>query len=92
MHPRAAMRPTAPDHASLPRWASALPRVLQLWTLPPCQGGIWCCHMSYDSRPRSLVKMGSGAATCPVAPDLTSWQTWAPTPPHVSRLWTPLPS
>jgi hypothetical protein len=47
--------PAAPDLASLLRGAPALPRVPQLWTLPPMalgfaslRGELWCCHMSHD--------------------------------------------
>jgi hypothetical protein len=37
-----------------------------------------CCHMSYGSRPRLPAEVGSGTATCPMAPDHASWLRWAP--------------
>jgi hypothetical protein len=55
-----------------------LSRALRLWTLPPSCGGLRRCHMSYGSGPRLPAKVGSGAATCPMAPDLASRLRWAP--------------
>jgi hypothetical protein len=43
--------PSAPDPASLLRRAPALPRVPQLWTPPPCSGGLRCCYVSLGSGP-----------------------------------------
>jgi hypothetical protein len=60
------------DLTSLPRWAPALPRVPWPWTLPPCRGGLQCCHMFCSSRPLLPVKEGSGAAVCPTASDPAS--------------------
>jgi hypothetical protein len=72
MHPRTATCCVAPNLASLPRWAPALPHVLQLRTSPPCWGGLRCCHMSNGLEPRLPAQEGSSADTCPVAPGLTS--------------------
>jgi hypothetical protein len=37
----------------------------------------WCafthCDVPYGTRPRPLTEVGSGAATCPMALDLTFW-------------------
>jgi hypothetical protein len=41
--------------------------------------------MSYGSGPCLLGEVSSGAATCPMAPDLTSWLRWAPMLSCVSR-------
>jgi hypothetical protein len=60
------------DLASRLRWALALPRAPRIRTSPPSRGGLWRCHVSYGSGPHLLVEVGSGAATCPTAPDLTS--------------------
>jgi hypothetical protein len=56
----AATRSSAPDLASLPRWAPALPHVSQLRTSPPCRGGLWRCHVAPALPPR---EESSGAAT-----------------------------
>jgi hypothetical protein len=40
--------------------------------------GMWH-HVSYSSRPHLSSKVGSGAATCPMALDCTSRLRWAPT-------------
>jgi hypothetical protein len=45
----------------------------------------------YGSGPRFPAEVGSDAATCPVAPDLTSRLRWALAPPRVPRLQTSLP-
>jgi hypothetical protein len=50
MHPHAATCPAAPNPASLTRWVPALPCVLQLWTSPPCGGGLRHCHVSRGFR------------------------------------------
>jgi hypothetical protein len=92
MRPRAATCPTAPDPASLSRWALAPPRVLQLRTLPSCRGGLRRRHMSYSSEPRSPAEVGSSAATCSEAPDFASQLRWALALSHVLRLQTLLPS
>jgi hypothetical protein len=67
MHPQAATYPVASDHASLPRWALALPCVLWPQTLPPCRGGLRCCHTSRGPEPHLLAEVSSGASTCPMA-------------------------
>jgi hypothetical protein len=35
------------------------------------------CHVPYSSRPRLPIEVGSGAATCSMALDLTSRFRWA---------------
>jgi hypothetical protein len=78
--------PAAPDHASLLRWASALPRVPQLWTLPPWWGELRCCHVSYDSR---LCLPERRDLVLPLVPRLEALPSWegssgaatCPTPP-----------
>jgi hypothetical protein len=89
MHPRTATCCVAPNLASLPRWAPALPHVLQLRTSPPCWGGLRCCHVSNGLEPRLPAQEGSSADTCPVAPGLTSLSRRAPTLPRVPQLRTP---
>jgi hypothetical protein len=42
-----------------------MPHVPQLRTLPPCRGGLWCCHVAPASHPR---EESSNAATYPMAP------------------------
>jgi hypothetical protein len=58
----AATCPVVPDLASLPRWALALPHVLWLRTSPPCEGGLWCCHVSLHSGPHFPAEVGSSAS------------------------------
>jgi hypothetical protein len=65
------------DLTSLQRWALVLSCVTQPRTSPPCRGGLRRCHMSCGLGPRLLVQVGSDAATCPVAWDLTSLPRWA---------------
>jgi hypothetical protein len=50
--------PVAPDPSSLlwGRGAPMSPRVPQLWTLPPCSGGLRRHHTSHSSRPRLPVR------------------------------------
>jgi hypothetical protein len=91
MHRRVATCPTALDPASPPRWAPALPHALQLWTLPPYRGGLWCCHVPYGSKAHLAAEAGFGAATCPVAPNLAILLRWAPALPHVQWLRTSPP-
>jgi hypothetical protein len=50
------------------------------------------CHVSYGFEPRLPAEVGSGSATCPMAPDLASRLRWAPVLPHVLWLWTSPPS
>jgi hypothetical protein len=38
------------------------PCAIRYWTLPPCQGGLWCCRMSCGSGPCLPAIEGSGAA------------------------------
>jgi hypothetical protein len=68
MHPRAATS----DLASLPRWAPALPHVLQPQTSHSYRGGLWRCHMFRGPVPRLLAEVSSSTAMCPLAPDLAS--------------------
>jgi hypothetical protein len=72
----------APNPASLPRQAPALPRALRFRTLPPC-------HLSHGFRPRLPGWEGSGAATCNTALDPASLLERALVLPHAPRLWTP---
>jgi hypothetical protein len=83
--------PTAPDPASLMRWASALPCALWLQTILPCQSGLWCCHVSSGSGPHLPAEVGSGAATCLEPSDLASQLGWAPVSSCILRLWTSPP-
>jgi hypothetical protein len=66
-----------------------LPHVLQLQTIPPWLGGIWCCHVAHGFRPCLHTQEGSSIATSPVAPDLTPPQWWAPLLSHGTFLRTP---
>jgi hypothetical protein len=50
------------------------------------------CHVSYGFGPRLSAEMGSGATTCPMAPDLTSRLRWAPALPYALQLRTSPPS
>jgi hypothetical protein len=72
MYPRAIMCPTAPDLTSLQMRVSVLPRILQPRTSPTYRGGLRRCHVTYGYRPCLPVELGSGAAMCPMALDLTS--------------------
>jgi hypothetical protein len=60
-----------------------LPHVLWLQTSSPYWGGLRCYHVFYSSEPRLLAGVGSGTATCPIAPNLASRLRWAPTLPCV---------
>jgi hypothetical protein len=71
------------DKTSSRACTHVLPCVLQLQTSPPCQGGLQCCHVPYVFGPRIPAEIGSGAATCAMAPDLTSRLRWAPVLPCV---------
>jgi hypothetical protein len=82
----AATRPAALDPASLLGRAPTLPRVPQLWILPPYSGGIWCCHTSRGSGSCLSTQEGSGATTHPVAPNPASLLERAPVLSHVPRL------
>jgi hypothetical protein len=53
VRPRAATCLTAPDPASLLRWAPALSCVPQLRTPPLCRGELWRWHMPLSSGPAS---------------------------------------
>jgi hypothetical protein len=72
VHPCTTMCPTAPNPASLPRWAPTLPRAPRPRTSPPCLGSLRCCHVSHDSGSRLPAREGSGATTCHMAPNFTS--------------------
>jgi hypothetical protein len=87
VHPRATTYPVAPDLSSLSRCAQVLPHVLQPRTLPSCRGGLRCCHVSRGPGPRLLAELSSGAATCSLAPDLTSLLRWTLVLPCVPWLW-----
>jgi hypothetical protein len=67
--PHAATCPTAPDHASLPRWTQALPRVQWLRTPLPFLDPLWCHRVSYDSGPHLLVEEGFDTAKRPTVPN-----------------------
>jgi hypothetical protein len=64
--------PTALDLASMIRLVLALSCALWLWTSPPYQGRLWCCHVSCGSGPRLPIVVGFGAATSPKDPGHTS--------------------
>jgi hypothetical protein len=49
------------------------------------------CHVPYSSRPYLATEVGSGTATCPKAPDLSSRLRWYPALLCVQRLWTSPP-
>jgi hypothetical protein len=92
----AATCPTAPDPASLLRQLLVLPHASRHRTLPPCSGGLRCCHVSHDCGPHLLAREGSSAVICRMAPDPTSehldstFLLWrAPVLPRVTQLWTP---
>jgi hypothetical protein len=82
----AATCPATIDPASLLGRAPTLPCVTRLWILPPCSGGLRCCHVSRDSGSCLPTQEGSGTATCPAAPDLASLLERALALPHVLRL------
>jgi hypothetical protein len=69
--------PMSLDLASRLRWAPVLPCALWLRTSPPSWGGLQRCHVSYGSRPCLPAEVGSGAAKCHMAHDLTSRLRWA---------------
>jgi hypothetical protein len=87
-----ATRPMVLDPASLLGRALALPHISWLRTPLPYWGGLWRCHASHGSGPRSSIGEGSSAATCHMAPDAASplgrapalpRAPWFPTtPPH----------
>jgi hypothetical protein len=88
VHPRTATCPASLDQASLLKRAPMLPCVSWLQTSPLRLGGVRCCHASHGSRPHSALEVGSGAAACSMAPDLTSLPKGAPVLPHVHvTLW-----
>jgi hypothetical protein len=60
---------SAPDLASLPRWAPALPRVLRLWALPPREesSGAATCSSAPD-----LASLPKWASALPHGPGLAS--------------------
>jgi hypothetical protein len=57
--------PSAPDLASLSRWALVLPRVPQPRISSAYWGELRRCHVSHSSGPYILVEVSSAAATCP---------------------------
>jgi hypothetical protein len=83
--------PVAPDLASWVRWAPALPHVSRLQTPLLCWCRLWRRHVSSGSGPRLPTEVGSGATTCPEAPDIASHLGWAPRSPRVLRLRTSPP-
>jgi hypothetical protein len=82
----AAICPIALDLASQLMWALTLPYILWLWTSPHSWGGLHRCNMSYGSGPRLPAEVGSGAATCPMAPNLASRLRWTAALPRVPRV------
>jgi hypothetical protein len=83
--------PTALDLASLLRRDSTLPRVPRHQTPPPYSGGLQCCHVSHDIRPRLPAQEGFGAVVCPTTLYPASLLRRASALPHVPRLQTPSP-
>jgi hypothetical protein len=81
--PHADTCPVAPEAASQLGWSPVLTRVLRLWWLPPCWGGLQRCHMSCGIGPCLPAGVGSDAATCHAAPDPASLLEWAPVLPCV---------
>jgi hypothetical protein len=92
VHPHTVTCPTTLDLASQLRWDAVLPRVLWLRTSPLSWGGFRLCHVSYSYGSRLSAQVGSGAATCVMALDLTSRLRWAPVLPHALWLRTSSPS
>jgi hypothetical protein len=82
----AAMCPMASHLASLLRRALTLPCVPRLWILPPCSGGLQCCHVSCDSGSCLPAREGSDAAMCHAAMDPASLLRRALALPRVPRL------
>jgi hypothetical protein len=70
---------------------SVLPRVSRFRIRSPCSVGLQCCQVFRDSRSCLPAQEGSGAATCPVAPDPASLLRRAPTLPRVLRHRPPPP-
>jgi hypothetical protein len=66
------------DLASLSRQALVLPCAPWLRTPPPYSGGLRCCHVSHSFGPRLPAQEGSGATTCPTAPNPASLLGRAP--------------
>jgi hypothetical protein len=64
-----------------------LPRVLQLRTLPPCRGGLRCCHVPPGTGLRLPAQEGSSAAVCHMALDPASVLGRALVLQCVTRLW-----
>jgi hypothetical protein len=85
----AATCPVAPDPASLLGWAPVPSRVMRPQTLPPCWGGLRCHHVSCGPEPYLPAGVGSGATTCPTAPDPSSLLGWALAPPRVHSRYGP---
>jgi hypothetical protein len=69
---------TALNPAFLIGRASVLPCVTWFWTPPPCLGEFQCRHVSHSFGPHLPTQEGSGAATCPTAPDPASLLRKAP--------------
>jgi hypothetical protein len=67
--------------------------VLSLVPYPKCVhfASLTLVVKSYGSELRLLAEVGSGDATCPMAPDLASRLRWAPTLPRVLWLRTSPP-
>jgi hypothetical protein len=82
----AATCPTTSDPVSLLRGASTLPCVSRLRIPPSCLGGLWRYHMSCGSESCLPTQEGSGAATCPTAPDPASLLMRALVLPHIPWL------
>jgi hypothetical protein len=79
--------PTMSDPASLLERALALLRVPRFWILSPCSGGLRRCHVSHGSGSCLPAWEGSGATTCPAAPNPASLLKRVLVLPHIPRLW-----
>jgi hypothetical protein len=64
------------------------PYLSQLRAPPPCSGGLRRCYVSLGSRPCLPAREGSGAATCPLAPDPASLLGRALKLPRIPQLQT----
>jgi hypothetical protein len=84
----AATWPMALDLASILGRPPTLPRAPWLRTLLPYSGGLRRCPVPRGSGPCFPTREGSGAATCPAAPDPASLLGSAPILPRALRLST----
>jgi hypothetical protein len=101
--PRTSFKPRqrvghAPAHCNVPPQlrnpppclgrAVVLPHVPRIYTPPLRLGGLWRCHASWGSSSCLAIQEGSGAATCPSAPDHASPPRRALMQTSVHQLWT----